>query len=72
VSGIDSMRVLRQNLKIARAFSAMTDHERKEYECSVEKDARDGRFELYKTTAEHDGDEGRSQHGYPSQEELGG
>jgi aryl-alcohol dehydrogenase-like predicted oxidoreductase len=72
VSGIDSMRVLRQNLKIARAFSSMTGLERKAYERSVEEYARDGRFELYKTTAEHDGDEGRSQHGYPSQEELGG
>jgi len=72
VSGIDSMRVLRQNLQIARAFSPMTDRERKEYERSVEHDSRDGRFELYKTTAEHDGEEGRSQHGYPSQEELGG
>jgi uncharacterized protein len=72
VSGIDSMKVLRQNLKIARAFSAMTVREQKEYERSVEADARDGRFELYKTTAEHDGEEGRSQHGYPSQEELGG
>jgi hypothetical protein len=35
-------------------------------------DAADGRFELYKTTAEHDGAEGREQHGFPSQEELGG
>ena len=42
------------------------------YERSVEEDARDGRFELYKTTAEHDGEEGRSQHEYPSQEELAG
>jgi hypothetical protein len=71
VSGIDSMKVLRQNLKIARAFTAMTDRERNAYERSVEDYAGDGRFELYKTTAEHDGDEGRSQHGYPSQDELG-
>ena len=27
---------------------------------------RTGWFELYKTTAEHDGDEGRKQHGYPT------
>jgi hypothetical protein len=27
--------------------------------------AADGRFERYKTTAEHEGDEGRSQHGFP-------
>ena len=29
---------------------------------------RTGRFELDKTTAEHDGDEGRKQHGYPTSE----
>jgi len=72
VSGIDSMKVLRQNLRIARAFSPMTERARLAYERSVAEDAQDGRFELYKTTAEHDGDEGREQHGYPSQEELGG
>lgn len=32
--------------------------------------AADGRFELYKTTAEHDGEVGREQHGFPSQEEV--
>ncbi|RPI54452.1 MAG: aldo/keto reductase [Acidobacteria bacterium] len=72
VSGVDSMKVLRQNLRIARAFSPMTARQRTAYERSLEEDAMDGRFELYKTTAEHDGDEGRSQHGFPSQEELGG
>jgi hypothetical protein len=29
---------------------------------------RTGRFELYKTTAEQDGDEARKQHGYPRSE----
>ena len=32
--------------------------------------ALDGRFELYKTSAEHEGDVGRKQHGFPSQEEV--
>jgi hypothetical protein len=36
----------------------------------VREHAEDGRFELYKTTAMHDGTEGRRQHGYPSDEEL--
>ena len=70
VSGIDSMRVLRQNLKIARGFSPMTKHEREAYERSLADEARDGRFELYKTTAEHEGEVGRKQHGFPSQEEV--
>ena len=34
--------------------------------------AADGRFELYKTTAQHEGDEGRKQHGFPSPDELAG
>jgi predicted aldo/keto reductase-like oxidoreductase len=72
VSGIDSMKVLKQNLRIVRAFSPMGERERRAYERRLEELALDGRFELYKTTAEHDGDEGRSQHGFPSQEELGG
>jgi predicted aldo/keto reductase-like oxidoreductase len=70
VSGIDSMKVLRQNLKIARAFSPMNADERRRYEKSLEDAAHDGRFELYKTSAEHEGEEGRKQHGFPSQEEV--
>jgi predicted aldo/keto reductase-like oxidoreductase len=72
VSGIDSMRVLRQNLRIARAFTPMTQSQCAAYEHRLEDDALDGRFELYKTTAEHDGDEGRGQHGFPLQDELAG
>lgn len=72
VSGIDSMKVLKQNLRIARSFSPMTEKERRAYERRLEESALDGRFELYKTTAEHDGEEGREQHGFPSQEELAG
>ena len=70
VSGIDSLRVLRQNLKIARGFSPMTNDEREAYERSLADEARDGRFELYKTTAEHEGEVGRKQHGFPGQEEV--
>ena len=72
VSGIDSMKVLTQNLRIARAFKPMSDRERRAYERRIESDAHDGRFETYKTTAQHEGDEGRSQHGFPLQEEMGG
>jgi aryl-alcohol dehydrogenase-like predicted oxidoreductase len=70
VSGIDSLRVLRQNLRIARGFTPMSPRERAAYERRLAERARDGRFELYKTTAEHEGTEGREQHGYPSQEEV--
>lgn len=70
LSGIDSMRVLRQNLKIARGFTPMTRAEMAAYRKRCAGAAGDGRFELYKVTAEHDGTEGRAQHGFPSQEEL--
>jgi len=70
VSGIDSPRVLQQNLRIARRFTPMSARERRAYERSLAEYAADGRFELYKTTAEHDGEVGRAQHGFPSQEEV--
>ena len=70
VSGIDSPKVLRQNLKIARGFSPMTTRDRAAYERHLAEEAADGRFELYKTTAEHDGEIGRKQHGFPSQQEV--
>jgi len=70
VSGIDSLKVLRQNLRIASGFSPMTARERERYERSVAEPSRDGRFELYKTSAEHEGEVGRKQHGFPAQDEL--
>jgi hypothetical protein len=70
VSGIDSMKVLRQNLKVARGFVPMTARAQHAYTRGLLDYAMDGRFELYKTSAEHEGDVGRRQHGYPSQEEV--
>ncbi len=70
ISGIDSMRVLRQNLRIARGFEPMTPREMEAHRRKLAEAAADGRFERYKTTAEHDGDEGRKQHGFPTSEEL--
>jgi predicted aldo/keto reductase-like oxidoreductase len=70
VSGIDSLKVLRQNLRIARSFTPMTMRQRALYEGTLEKAAADGRFELYKTSAEHEGPVGRLQHGFPKQDEV--
>jgi uncharacterized protein len=72
ISGMDSMRVLRQNLKIAQGFRPMTESQMQAYRKRLAAQAADGRYELYKTTAQHDGPEGREQHGFPSPEELGG
>ncbi len=71
ISGMDSMRVLRQNMKIAQGFRPMTESQMQAYRKKLAEPAADGRYELYKTTAQHDGVEGRAQHGFPSQEELG-
>jgi aryl-alcohol dehydrogenase-like predicted oxidoreductase len=68
VSGIESMRILRQNLSVARGFSPMSPAEMDAYRQKVAGFAADGRFELYKTTAAYDGYEGRRQHGFPSPE----
>ena len=70
VSGIDSLKILRQNLRIARGFTPMRAEERREHEGRLSPYASDGRFELFKTTAEHEGAVGRRQHGFPSAEEL--
>jgi predicted aldo/keto reductase-like oxidoreductase len=70
VSGIDSLEVLEQNLKIARNFSPMTAGEMAAYRARCARRASDGRFELYKTTAQHDGDEGRRQHGFPTRQDM--
>jgi uncharacterized protein len=70
VSGIDTMRVLRQNLGVARGFRPMTGRQRQALRRRVEARARDGRFELYKISAAFDGNEARRQHGLPAMDEL--
>jgi aryl-alcohol dehydrogenase-like predicted oxidoreductase len=70
VSGIDSLRVLKQNIRIARGFTPMSAGEVEQYRRRLRTFSADGRFELYKTTAEHEGPVGRSQHGFPSAEDI--
>ena len=70
ISGVDSMRVLKQNLAVARGFRPMSERQMAAFRRRIAGEAHDGRYELYKTTAQHDGPEGRKQHGFPSAEEL--
>ena len=72
IAGIDSLKVLRQNLRIARGFEPMEPAEMATLRERVRDAASDGRFELYKSTAKYDADIGRKQHGFPTMEELGG
>ena len=69
ISGMDSMEVLDQNLRILHEFhplnveqlDALREHGRR---------FNDGRYELYKSTVKYDGDLGREQHNFPTAEEL--
>jgi len=70
VSGIDSLKVLKQNITLAAGFEPMSAAEMDAHRARCARWAADGRYELYKTTAQHDGDEGRRQHGFPTSEEL--
>jgi aryl-alcohol dehydrogenase-like predicted oxidoreductase len=72
ISGIDSMKVLKQNVEIASRLKPLSRAQMERIRHKVAEAAGDGRFERYKTTAEHDGDEGRAQHGFPLQDELAG
>jgi len=72
VSGIDSMKVLKQNVRIASNFTPMTRAEMDRLRFRMAPIAADGQFELFETTAVHDADEGRAQHGFPPMDELAG
>jgi diketogulonate reductase-like aldo/keto reductase len=70
VSGIDSLQVLRQNLGIAKGFQPMTADEMTALAQRCQPLAGDGHLEMYKSTKKYDASEGRSQHNYPSPEEV--
>jgi uncharacterized protein len=70
ISGIDSMRVLKKNLRVADDFKPMSRRQMDALRKRVRDEAHDGRFELYKTTAAHEGPVGRKQHGFPDDEDL--
>ncbi len=70
VSGIDSLRVLRQNLRIARNFTPLSSEEMQALRSKCSEWASDGRLELYKTSKAFDGPPGRKQHGFPPLEDL--
>jgi predicted aldo/keto reductase-like oxidoreductase len=67
VSGIDSEKVLDQNLKIVREFRPMQPQERAAIEAQTVTMAGDGRFELFKSSKKFDGPVHRKQHGFDTQ-----
>ncbi|MGB9181023.1 MAG: aldo/keto reductase [Pyrinomonadaceae bacterium] len=70
VSGIDSLKILRQNLRIAQNFEPMTAKEMQALRTRCAMEAADGHLELYKSSKHFDGPPGRKQHKFPSLEEL--
>ena len=70
VSGMDSLKVLRQNLRIAAGFKPLTAAEMQTLRTRCAPEAADGRFELYKTSKKFDGPPGRKQHKFPPLDEL--
>ncbi|REK07879.1 MAG: aldo/keto reductase [Planctomycetota bacterium] len=64
VSGIDSEKVLDQNLKIVREFAPLSPEQMAAIESRTRQLAGDGRFELFKTTKTFDGPVHRKQHGF--------
>ena len=65
ITGIDSLEVLHQNLRIAQNFTPMTESEMNELRDRCRQDAADGRFELYKLSLKFDNPEARLAHGFP-------
>jgi predicted aldo/keto reductase-like oxidoreductase len=70
VSGIDSLRILRQNLSVVRGFRPLPVRARDALRRRVAGYASDGRFELYKISAAFEGVEARRVHGLPAQTAL--
>jgi predicted aldo/keto reductase-like oxidoreductase len=64
VSGIDSMKVLEQNLAIARNFKPLEGAELDKLLAKVKPNAGDGRYEHFKSTQVYDGPHHRKQHGF--------
>jgi uncharacterized protein len=70
ISGMDSVGVLEQNLKVARGFKPFTTEAMQALRDRARPLAADGRYELFKTTTKYDGKVGREQHHYPPQQKL--
>jgi predicted aldo/keto reductase-like oxidoreductase len=69
ISGMDSMRVLDQNLEILKNFKPLSQDQISQLQ-NYGKQFEDGRYELFKSTVKYDGDLGRQQHDFPSAAEL--
>jgi len=65
ITGMDSLDVLHQNLRIAQNFTPMTEAEMNQLRERCKPGAADGRYELYKLSLKFDNPESRLAHGFP-------
>jgi hypothetical protein len=65
ISGIDSLKILNQNLEVARGFKPMTGDEMNAVRSRCAETAADGRFEIYKVSLKFDNPVTRLPHGFP-------
>jgi aryl-alcohol dehydrogenase-like predicted oxidoreductase len=70
ISGVDSMPVLDQNLRVAVNFQPLASAEMQALRDQCRFLAADGRLELFKMTTMYDGKVGREQHHFPTTQEL--
>jgi uncharacterized protein len=70
ISGIDSMQVLDQNLRVAANFQPLVAAEMQRLRDQCRVAAADGHLELFKMTTKYDGKVGREQHHFPTVQQL--
>jgi uncharacterized protein len=70
ISGVDTMEVLEQNLRVAVNFEPFDAQAMKQLRDHCRFLASDGRNELFKMTVKYDGKVGREQHRFPNSTEL--
>jgi uncharacterized protein len=70
ISGVDTMEVLEQNLRVAVNFEPLDAKAMQQIRDHARSVAADGRNELFKMTTKYDGKVGREQHHFPTTEQL--
>jgi aryl-alcohol dehydrogenase-like predicted oxidoreductase len=70
ISGMLSPRMLNHNVTFARNFTPMTAEEMEALRQRVASAGSDGRYEMYKVSAKHEGPVGRAQHDFPPPTEM--
>jgi aryl-alcohol dehydrogenase-like predicted oxidoreductase len=65
ISGMDSLEVLRNNLKVAHGFTPLAEKDMDALRQRCAPDAGDGRFEPYKLSLKFDNPQAREPHGFP-------